>query len=148
MMRKDFTRAVIAVSCLGAMLVPVVPAYSQVQGERSGHDPMEIYLQSGIDSDQEAKIRSLVTKFEDAASKRSQEVYRLSKQIMELSLQPDPDSRAIMDAQAEINKIQNQAANEKLILLLRVRQTLTPDQKRKLVQIMRSRQQARARTAN
>ncbi len=148
-MKKELTRAIMAMSCLAILLTSMVPAYSQAHSERQpGPDPMEIYLQVGIDADQEAKIRSLVNKFEDDASKRSQEVFRLSKQIFELSMQPDPDGSAVMDAQAEINKIQNQSANEKLILLLKIRHVLKPDQKNKLVQIIRTRQQARAKTTN
>src|SRR5262249_55082867 len=61
----------------------------------------------------------------------------LLKEMHDLSMQPDPDSKAVFSKQDEINKLHDEMATEKISLLLKIRAVLSADQKQKLVALIR-----------
>lgn len=99
-------------------------------------DPLALYKMAGINSDQEEQIRKLARDFEDAQRVRAKSLIALIGQIRVLSLQPDPPEDQLLSTQTEVNKITGDMAIERQKLLLKVRKVLTPEQRKKLVEIM------------
>jgi len=133
-----------ALCCLAILASYSVRA--QAQGEMKaqggqqaagGGDPMAIYKAAGISSEQEMHIRQLAKGFEDHARVKAKRVAGLLQEMHELSLQADPDEKAVLGKQDEINQVTADMANDRIKLLLSIRKTLNPDQKQKLVGIMK-----------
>jgi Spy/CpxP family protein refolding chaperone len=61
----------------------------------------------------------------------------LIKEIRTLSLQPDLDEKKILAAQSKINELQGAMAIDRLKLNMKVRKLLTPEQRTKLVSIIK-----------
>lgn len=106
-----------------------VPAGS----ETVKRDPLKIYRESGIDSEQEQKIRRLAKEFEDQQRVRLRLLGNMLKDMRSLELEPAPDEDKVMTKQSEINKVQNEINNERIKLLLAIRNVLTIEQKQRLV---------------
>lgn len=106
-----------------------VPAGS----EMVKRDPLKIYRESGIDSEQEQKIRRLAKEFEDQQRVRLRLLGNMLKDMRSLELEPAPDEDKVMSKQGEINKVQNEINNERIKLLLAIRNVLTVEQKQRLV---------------
>jgi Spy/CpxP family protein refolding chaperone len=106
-----------------------VPAGS----EMVKRDPLKIYRESGIDSEQEQKIRRLAKEFEDQQRVRLRLLGNMLKDMRSLELEPAPDEDKVMAKQGEINKVQNEINNERIKLLLAIRNVLTVEQKQRLV---------------
>lgn len=100
-------------------------------------DPLAIYREAGIDSNQEGQIKQLAKEFEDANAVRLQNVMSQLQQMKALSLKPDPDEQAVITLQEQISKIQAEMAMERIKLLLKIRKLLNPDQKQRLVEQMK-----------
>lgn len=96
-------------------------------------DPLKIYRESGIDSEQEQKIRRLAKEFEDQQRVRLRLLGNMLKDMRSLELEPAPDEDKVMTKQGEINKVQNEINNERIKLLLAIRNVLTIEQKQRLV---------------
>lgn len=100
-------------------------------------DPLAIYREAGIDSNQEGQIKQLAKEFEDANAVRLQNVMSQLQQMKALSLKPDPDEQAVIALQEQISKIQAEMAMERIKLLLKIRKLLNPEQKQRLVEQMK-----------
>jgi len=102
-----------------------------------GADPFSIYVQAGIDPSQHAQITELASQLEQTNIGRSHEIMNLIKDIRILSLQPDLDEKKILAAQNKINDLQGAMAIDRLKLNMKVRKLLTPEQRVKLVSIIK-----------
>ena len=114
---------------------------AQPSGESGGpppraRDPLSIYREAGINSDQENQIKELAKQFEEANATRLQSVMTQLQEMKELSLKPDPDEQAVIAKQEQISKLQAEMGMERIKLLLKIRHVLNAQQKQKLVEIM------------
>jgi len=100
-------------------------------------DPLSIYRAAGIDAEQEKQIHNLVKDFESESVPRMDALHKLLKEMRELSLQPLPEESAVLAKQDEINHAQNELANTRVKLLLKIRNSLKPEQRDKLVNLMK-----------
>ena len=125
---------------LAVMAPPAVQAQGQPPAQ--GHDPAAIYVEAGATPDQLTKIRELGQQFEELAKVKWQLMMNLQKQMHELALQTDPDEKAVMAKQEEINKVNGEMGTEKIKMMLKIRTLLNTEQKQKLVQLIQQRQQA------
>lgn len=100
-------------------------------------DPIYIYKLAGIDSEQEGEIRKLVKDFESAQRVRIKVLINLVKDMRGLQLQPSPVEDEVLDKQDEINKVTSNTATERVKLMLKIRSILTPQQKQKLVGLIK-----------
>ncbi len=100
-------------------------------------DPFAIYVKAGIDPSQHAQITELATQMEQANIGRSLEIMDLIKDIRTLSLQPDLDEKKILAAQNKINDLQGAMVMDRLKLNMKVRKLLTPEQRVRLVSIIK-----------
>jgi len=101
-----------------------------------GSDPLSIYKEAGVSTEQEDKIRDLVKAFEADTTTRIDSLRKLLKEMRDLSLTPAPDEAAVLAKQDEINKTQNDIASGRIKLLLKIRSMLSKEQKQKLVDLM------------
>ena len=123
------------------------PESGLIPGGKPEKDPIAIYRQAGIDSDQEGEIRKLVKNFESAHRVRLKIVFRLIKEMRDLQFQPDPSSEEVLAKQDEINQITAKITVERVKLMLKIRSVLNPRQKQKLVQILKANSAAASRRA-
>ncbi|GEM_PF-2271665 len=131
---------------LGSLLL--IPQAVHAQGDPNAapaqggnaRDPVAIYIQAGATADQVQKIRDMSRQFEDMGRVRWQTLMNLQQKMRGLSLQPDPDEKTVLSTQDEINKVMAEMSTERIKLMLQIRGILTPDQKERLVAIMKERQ--------
>jgi Spy/CpxP family protein refolding chaperone len=107
------------------------------QQAAGGGDPMSIYKAAGISQEQEMRIRQLAKDFEDQARVKAKRVAGLLQEMHELSLQADPEEKSVLGKQDEINQMTSEMATDRIKLLLSIRKTLSPEQKQKLITIMK-----------
>lgn len=110
-------------------------------------DPLDIYKEAGINREQEDKIRKMAKEFEDVQRVRLKTLYGLIEDMQELQMKPDPSETEVMAKQAQINNLRSEISNSRIKLLLDIRSIMQPEQKEKLVSIVKERK-ARARRAN
>ncbi|MBS1955315.1 MAG: hypothetical protein JST89_14115 [Cyanobacteria bacterium SZAS-4] len=132
-------------SALAALVALLLVAQNAVQAQEQ--DPFAIYVKAGIDPSQHAQITELATQVEQTNIGRSHEIMNLIKDIRTLSLQPDLDEKKILAAQSKINDLQGAMVLERLKLNMKVRKLLTPEQRIKLVAIIKE-QRAMPSTPN
>jgi Spy/CpxP family protein refolding chaperone len=132
---------------VAASLILMAPSVVQAQegggagGQGGGQSPLAIYQAAGASGDQLSKIQGMGEAFQKAQQARVQVLHGLMKDMYQLSLQPMPDSGAVMAKQDQINKAAADLANEKAKFMLSVRGVLTTPQQQKLVQIMQQQAQ-------
>jgi Spy/CpxP family protein refolding chaperone len=125
-----------AMSVLTPYAVLAQPASSPHEAVPAG-DPIAIYKEAGINAEQEGKIRDLVKVFEDQQKIRISQMMGLLKELRALSQTPDPDENIVLAKQDEINKLHDDIATERVKLMLKIRYTMTPDQRQKLVALVK-----------
>lgn len=106
-------------------------------GQGAATDPMAIYRQAGVSQEQETRIRQLAKDFEDQARVKAKRMMGLIQEMHQLSLYTDPDEKAVLAKQEEINSVTGEMATDRIKLLLTIRKQLTPEQKQKLVSMMK-----------
>ena len=127
-----------ALCCLALLASYSVRAQAQTgQQAAGGGDPMSIYRAAGVSSEQEMRIRQLAKDFEDQARVKAKRVAGLLQEMHELSLQADPEEKSVLGKQDEINQMTSEMATDRIKLLLSIRKTLSPEQKQKLITIMK-----------
>ncbi len=136
-----------AICCMAILASHSVQAQSQ--GGQAGStgaagDPMAIYRQAGVNQEQETRIRQLAKDFEDQARVKAKRVAGLLAEMHDLSLQVDPDEKAVIGKQEEINALTGEMATDRIKLLLSIRKQLTEAQKQKLVGMMKGAEPAPA----
>ncbi len=117
-----------------AWLIALAP---NVVRAESGADPLSLYVQAGIDPSQHAQITELGTQLEQTNIGRSHEILDLINNLRQLSLQPDLDEKKILSTQNRINDLQAAMAIDRLKLNMKIRRLLTPEQRTKLVSLIK-----------
>lgn len=125
----------ICASAFSALVAMLLLTNNAVHAQEQ--DPFAIYVKAGIDPTQHAQITELATQVEQTNIGRSHEIMNLIKDIRVLSLQPDLDEKKILAAQSKINDLQGAMVLERLKLNMKVRKLLTPEQRMKLVAIIK-----------
>ncbi|MCC7530163.1 MAG: periplasmic heavy metal sensor [Candidatus Melainabacteria bacterium] len=127
-----------AICCLSFLASHSVQAQGgQAGGTGAASDPMAIYRQAGVSQEQEMRIRQLAKDFEDQARVKAKRMMGLIQEMHQLSLEVDPDEKAVLGKQDEINQVTAEMANDRIKLLLSIRKQLTEAQKQKLVGMMK-----------
>lgn len=126
---------------LTSLLSLCMPAFAE-SGRQE--DPVLLYREAGADTTQEGEIRQMARDFEKLAKVRLEKIRNLSKQMRELSYEAEPDESKILSAQEEMNQVQSNLNLERVKLMFAIRKVLSPEQRQKLVQLMRERQNAHA----
>lgn len=101
-----------------------------------------MYREAGASEEQETKIRQLAQEYEKAARVKIERLKNLSLQIKELSYQPELDEGKLLAVQNEINELQNWLSSERLKLMFKIRALFSIEQKTKLVELMKEKDQA------
>ncbi|MBK9142701.1 MAG: Spy/CpxP family protein refolding chaperone [Candidatus Melainabacteria bacterium] len=136
---------ILAAAALAVMATTSTAWAQQPQGPGEGEDPVAIYKEAGINADQEGQIRKLAREFESAQRVRSKTVYGYLREMSEIQLEPDPAEEKVLAKQKDINDITATMANERVKLMLKIRAILTPEQKQRLVKLIKERAEAAAR---
>ena len=136
-MKKASCRMVLALSVAAFTLCPA--AFAQPGGEqaKANSDPLALYKNAGIDSEQEGEIRKLMKEFESAHRVRLKSLFGMIKQMRNLQLQPNPNEEQVLELQEEINKASGVIATERIKLMLKIRKLLSPMQRQRLVKLVR-----------
>lgn len=124
--------------CPGYCGLSAYAAELEAGGDRK--DPVLIYREAGAGSEQEAKIRQYAQEYEKAARVRVERLHNLARQIKELSFEPELDETKILQAQDEYNQLQSALNSERLKLMFKIRSLLNPEQKSKLVELMKAKE--------
>ena len=85
------------------------------------------------------KLRKLIKEFETAHRVRLKTLYQHMKDLRDLQLEPDPKEEVVLKKQEDINQVSNVIATERIKLMLKIRKVLTPQQKQKLVALVKLR---------
>jgi len=136
---------ILAAATLAVLVTSSAAWAQQPQGPGEGEDPVSIYKEAGINPDQEGQIRKLARDFESAQRVRSKTVYGYLREMSEIQLEPDPAEEKVLAKQKDINDITATMANERVKLMLKIRAILTPEQKQRLVKLIKDRAEAAAR---
>jgi hypothetical protein len=127
----------------GQTNVPVdfVPAVSGARaaydsGKAGAHDPMAIYRSCGVSPVEERKIRQLAQDFEGMQRVKLKLLMTLLADLREYELQTDPDPKAVLAKQEEINKVTDAMVVERMKLLLAIRDIMTFEEKQRLVETL------------
>jgi Spy/CpxP family protein refolding chaperone len=120
----------------------VAPHLVQAQPQAENGDPMLIYREAGANKDQQKQIESLVHEWEQGARPKSEKARALLKKMDELSLQPMPDEKQVMETQSELNSLSAEMANARIRLQLKIRSVLTGEQRKRLVDLLKTHRQA------
>lgn len=118
------------------ILVPVdfSPGPGALGSGSTATDPMAIYRDAGINLEKERKIRQLAGEFEGMQRVRLKLLSNLLDDMKQFELQTDPDPKAVMEKQNEINKLSATMANDRVKLLLEIRDVMSHDEKERLVE--------------
>ena len=139
-MRLRTIRVFLAAVAASLLLASPLVVHAQGGVAQDGpEDPMSIYKQAGVNQEQEIRIRQLAKEFEEGANVRARTRINLMRQMHELSLTAEPDEKAVLSKQDEINVVNSQMGTERVRLLLKIRALLSKEQKEKLVALMRER---------
>jgi Spy/CpxP family protein refolding chaperone len=110
------------------------------------NDPLALYKRTGINQEQIDKINALTSEFQKLLTAKTQVLIGLMRDIRALSLQSDPDEKATLAKQGEINALNNEMADQRIKLMLNLRKVLSPEQRQKLVELMKQGQTVPAGT--
>jgi hypothetical protein len=107
-------------------------------GVTPNRDPMAIYRSCGVNPVEERKIRQLVQEFEGMQRVRLKLLSNLLEEMRQFGLQTDPDPKAVIAKQDEINKLTSTMADDRIKLLLAIRDIMSPDEKQHLIDTLQS----------
>src|SRR6516165_12352849 len=106
---------VLVLSLLSITLCAPVAVQAQGGPEATGpgggfreRDPLAIYREAGINSDQENQIKELAKQFEEANATRLKSVMTELQEMKDLSLKAEPDEQAVLAKQEAISKLQGE----------------------------------------
>lgn len=102
-------------------------------------DPVAVYVEAGINKEQEGKIRQMAKDFEDMQGVRLKLMATLLKDMRALQLEADPDEKKVLSKQDDINKVHSEMATDRVKLMLKIRGLMTPEQRQRLVQLIQER---------
>jgi len=99
-------------------------------------DPMAIYRSAGVSTAGERKIRQLAQEFDGMQRVRLKLMANLLGELRDFEFQTDPDPKKVLDKQAEVNKLTALMANERVKLIIAIRDVMSHDEKVKLVELL------------
>ncbi len=109
------------------------------QADNEKKDPVLIYRDAGANNEQEAKIRQLASDYEKLGRVKMERMHNLAKQLTQLSYDADLDEEKLLTVQQDINELQSDLNNERIKLMVKIRNLLTAEQKSKLLELMKER---------
>lgn len=127
-----------------AMVLLLLSAFMTYRTNAAETDPLAIYHDCGASAEQELKIRQLASDYEKSARVRLQRIKNLQQQLKEQSFCAELDEKKVLGLQEEINSLQTGLAMDRLKLMLSIRQSLSTEQREKLVQLMKEKNEAGA----
>ncbi len=134
-------RSALFISLLAVLISPCQNALgAELESGAVKKDPVLIYREAGASGEQEAKIRQLAQEYEKEARVKVERLHNLNRQIKDLSFEPEIDEKKILAVQDEINESQNFLSTERIKLMLKIRNLLTPEQKTKLLELMKEKE--------
>jgi Spy/CpxP family protein refolding chaperone len=131
-----FKKYMVSLGLISCIALPMVLAQPSAMHQGTKQDALGIYKEAGITPVQEAKIRQMAKDFDSSNSVKLHRLMNLLQEMRTLSLTPDLDEKAALAKQDEINKLQSDSSNDRVKLLVKIRSLLTPEQRKKLVQLM------------
>ncbi len=123
------------------------PALAQSPGGQagsSGNDPLQLFIEAGINNEQESKMRQMANQFEETVKAKNAEAGQWFTQLKQYTLEPNPDEYKYLHCQEEINKIHSEVSMLHAKFILSLRSVLTQPQKEKLVALMQQHLQQQA----
>lgn len=124
--------------CINTPCVAADEKDRQIQ-QMFSKDPVAVYIEAGINKEQEGKIRQMAKDFEDMQGVRLKLMATLLKEMRALQLEADPDEKKVLTKQDDINKVHAEMSTDRVKLMLKIRGLMTPDQKQRLVQLIQER---------
>jgi len=124
-----------------AMLPPLLAHTAETEGVTERRDPVLIYREAGATPEQEAKIRQFAQEYDKEARVRVERLHNLTRQMKELSYEPEMDDKKILGMQDEINQLQNALSTDRIKMMLKIRGSLNNEQRTKLVELLKERDQ-------
>jgi Spy/CpxP family protein refolding chaperone len=120
------------------------PSVVHAQDGPAPHDANSIYSQAGADKDELDKIKAIGSDFEARSRTNYQSFMDAAQEMQRLSLEPTLDEAKLLATQEKMNKLTSDMANDRIKQLVACRNVLTPDQRNKLVELLRKRREANA----
>jgi Spy/CpxP family protein refolding chaperone len=124
-----------------AVLPPLLAHTAEPEDGAEKRDPVLIYREAGATAEQEAKIRQFAQEYDKEARVRVERLRNLSRQMKELSYEPEIDEKKVLTMQDEINQLQNALSTDRIKMMLKIRGSLNTEQRTKLVELLKEREQ-------
>jgi Spy/CpxP family protein refolding chaperone len=134
----------IAAGVIAGYSIFMAPCVVHAQEAAAPHDANGIYVQTGADQAELDKIKSIGMDFESKAQTKYLSLMEAAKEMQRLSIDPNLDEEKMLATQDKINKISAEMSNDRIKQLIACRKVLTPDQRTKLVEILKKRREANA----
>ncbi len=129
--------AVAIALCTAIVLPPAV--LSETTAASDANDPVAIYKEVGISSEQESSIRKMAQDYDQENSVRLQSLGQMLQELKDMAYQTVLNETAMLAKQDDINKLQSEMARQRIKLVIKIRGVLTPAQNEKLVAALQSR---------
>jgi Spy/CpxP family protein refolding chaperone len=127
--------AIVFSLCAFGLIPPAVLSQSADEGS----DPVAIYKQAGINTEQESAIRKLAKDYDQENSVKMDSLAQMLQQLRDMAYQKTLNQAGMLAKQEEINKLQSDMALTRIKLVIKIRGLLTPAQNEKLVTSLQSR---------
>ncbi len=137
-------RITIAAFLVTSVLIPQM-VLSQ-NNTPDANDPVAIYKEAGISTEQENSIRKLADEYDQANGQRLQSLAQMLQQLKDMAYQAVLNESGMLAKQEEINKLQSEMALERIKLVIKIRGLLSPVQNEKLVAALQNRVRAEEQT--
>jgi Spy/CpxP family protein refolding chaperone len=115
------------------LCLSLTPCMVLAQGE-----PLDPLQAAGASPDQQKRIRQLSMDFQKKIQGELAQRDKLMDKMNQISLEPLPDEKAMRAVQGDINKVLEDAAGQRIQLLMDIRNVLNPDQRKKLVDFLKA----------
>jgi Spy/CpxP family protein refolding chaperone len=132
---KKLTQLIAAASLAAVCLAP----YS-VQAQPKDFDPMGIYKEAGANEAQIQQITNNAHDYEKIARVMQKRAHDIQTRMHAISLQPLPDEKAALSTQSELDHLISEISAARIKMMVKARQILTPDQREKLITILKKRE--------
>lgn len=114
-----------------------------VLSQTAENDPVAIYKQAaGINAEQESTIRKYAQEYDQENTVKLQSLSQMLQELRDMAYQKTLNESAMLAKQEEINKLQSDMALQRIKLVIKIRNLLSPEQNEKLVTALQSRMRA------
>jgi Spy/CpxP family protein refolding chaperone len=123
--------------CAFALVSPAVLS------QTAENDPVAIYKQAaGINAQQESTIRKYAQEYDQENTVKLQSLSQMLQELRDMAYQKALNESGMLAKQEEINKLQSDMALQRIKLVIKIRNLLSPEQNEKLVTALQSRMRA------